>query len=427
MVVIGLGWAGAIIANELVDEGLNVVGIERGPWRDTARDFNVATVPDELRYVSRQELMLRTAQNTITIRNDPSQTALPMRSWGSFHPGNGTGGAGNHWAGITFRFQPHEFRLRSHLLERYGADAMPPELTLQDWGTDWAEMEPHYAAFERLAGISGKAANVNGEHREGGNPFEGMRSTDYPTPPMAQPYAPTLFAGAARNLGYKPFPVPSALLSQAYTNPLGVTMGPCTFCGFCTNFGCANYSKASAITTVLPALIRKEGFEARTSCEVLEVLTDSRGGRATGVRYIDSSGDEWEQPADLVIVSAFTFENVRLMLLSRIGTPYDPVTQRGTTGRNYAYQTANSVQMFFSDKNFNPFIGAGAVGMGIDEYNNDNFDHSGLGFFGGGSIRVTPIGAAPINTRPVPPGTPKWGSAWKKATVANYLSTMSIG
>jgi gluconate 2-dehydrogenase alpha chain len=427
VVVIGLGWAGAIIANELVDEGLSVVGIERGPWRDTARDFNVATVPDELRYVSRQELMLRTAQNTITIRNDPSQTALPMRSWGSFHPGNGTGGAGNHWAGITFRFQPHEFRLRSHLLERYGADAMPPELTLQDWGTDWAEMEPHYAAFERLAGISGKAANVNGEHREGGNPFEGMRSTEYPTPPMAQPYAPTLFAEAAHNMGYKPFPVPSALLSQAYTNPLGVTMGPCTFCGFCTNFGCANYSKASAITTVLPVLIRKEGFEARTSCEVLEVLTDSSGGRATGVRYIDSSGDEWEQPADLVIVSAFTFENVRLMLLSRIGTPYDPVTQRGTTGRNYAYQTANSVQMFFNDKNFNPFIGAGAVGMGIDEYNNDNFDHSGLGFFGGGSIRVTPIGAAPINTRPVPPGTPKWGSEWKKATVANYLSTMSIG
>ena len=38
-------------------------------------------------------------------------------------------------------------------------------------------------------------------------------------------------------------------------------------------------------------------------------------------------------------------------------------------------------------------------------------------FFGGGSIRVTPIGGAPIGYRPVPPGTPKWGSEWKKATV----------
>ena len=427
VVIVGLGWAGAIIANELTDEGLDVVAIERGPWRDTARDFNIETITDELRYNQRQELMVQTAQNTVTVRNNTSQTALPMRSWGSFHPGNGTGGAGNHWAGITFRFQPSEFRLKSYLEEKYGAAAMPAELTLQDWGTDWGEMEPHYAAFEAVAGISGKAGNLGGTLQEGGNPFEGPRSGEYPNPPLKQPYAPVLFAEAARNMGYKPFPVPSGLLSRGYTNPLGVTMGPCTFCGFCTNYGCANYSKASAIIAVIPALIRKSNFTARTNSEVLRVTRDASGKRATGVVFVDTSGEEWEQPADLVIVAAFTFENVRLMLLSGIGQAYDPESNTGTTGRNYCYQTANSVQMFFDDKNFNPFIGGGAVGMGIDEFNNDNFDHSGLGFFGGGSVRVTPIGAAPINSRPVPPGTPRWGADWKKQTVRSYLSTMSIG
>lgn len=427
VVIVGLGWAGAIIANELTDEGLDVVAIERGPWRDTARDFNIETITDELRYNQRQELMLQTAQNTVTVRNNTSQAALPMRSWGSFHPGNGTGGAGTHWAGITFRFQPSEFRLKSYLTEKYGAAAMPEELTLQDWGTDWGEMEPHYAAFEAIAGISGKAGNVGGALQDGGNPFEGPRSGDYPNPPLKQPYGPVLFAKAAQDMGYKPFPVPSALLSRGYTNPLGVTMGPCTFCGFCTNYGCANYSKASAVIAVLPALIRKSNFTARTNSEVLRVTRDASGKRATGVVFVDTSGEEWEQPADLVIVAAFTFENVRLMLLSGIGQPYDPASNTGTTGRNYCYQTANSVQMFFDDKNFNPFIGGGAVGMGIDELNNDNFDHSGLGFFGGGSVRVTPIGAAPINSRPVPPGTPRWGAEWKKQTVRSYLSTMSIG
>ncbi|SNT53573.1 gluconate 2-dehydrogenase alpha chain [Tardiphaga sp. OK246] len=427
VVVVGLGWAGSIIANELTDQGLDVIAFERGPWRDTARDFNIASAPDELRYNQRQELMLQTAQNTVTARNNPSQTALPMRSWGSFHPGNGTGGAGNHWAGITFRFQPEDFRLRSHLTEKYGASAIPEELALQDWGTDWAEMEPHYTAFDRVAGLSGKAGNLKGQIQQGGNPFEGPRSEEYPTRPLRQPYGPTLFAEAARNLGYKPFPVPSALISEPYTNSLGVTMGPCTFCGFCTNYGCANYSKASAITTVLPALVRKSNFRVQTNSEVLRVTLDPSGKRATGIVYIDTSGKEWEQPADLVIVTAFTFENVRLMLLSGVGTPYDPATNVGTTGRNYAYQTANSVQLFFDDKNFNPFIGAGALGMGIDEFNNDNFDHSGLGFFGGGSIRVTPIGAAPIGYRPTPPGTPTWGSEWKRQTVKNYLSAMSIG
>jgi choline dehydrogenase-like flavoprotein len=61
VVVVGLGWAGSIIANELADTGLSVIGFERGPWRDTASDFNVAAAADELRY-SRQELMLRTRQ-----------------------------------------------------------------------------------------------------------------------------------------------------------------------------------------------------------------------------------------------------------------------------------------------------------------------------------------------------------------------------
>jgi gluconate 2-dehydrogenase alpha chain len=426
VVIVGLGWAGSILAHELAEEGLNVIAFERGPWRDTAVDFNIASAPDELRYSRRQELMLRNAQNTCTVRNTPSETALPMRTWGSFHPGNGTGGAGNHWAGITFRFQPQEFRLHSYLTERYGKE-LSKDLTLQDWGTDWSEMEPHYAAFEKLAGISGKAGNLKGTIVEGGNPFEGPRSIEYPNPPTAQTYAPMLFAEAAKNMGYKPFPVPSALLSQAYTNPLGVKMGPCTFCGFCTNYGCANYSKASPIISVIPALVRKRNFTAKTDCEVLRVVLDSTGKKATGIIFADSSGDEWEQPADLVIVTAFTFENVRLMLLSGVGKPYDPATNTGTTGRNYAYQTANSVRMFFDDKNFNPFIGGGAIGMGIDELNNDNFDHSGLGFVGGGSTRVTPIGAPPIDSRPVPPGTPAWGSKWKAATVKNYLSFMSIG
>ncbi len=426
VVIIGLGWAGSILAKELCDEGLNVVGIERGPWRDTAKDFNLATAADELRYNAREELMLRPAQNTCTMRNNPSETALPMRFWGSFHPGNGTGGAGNHWAGLTFRYQPADFRLASHLRERYGKE-VDPALTLQDWGIKWEEMEPFYDAFERVAGVSGKAGNIQGKLIQGGNPFEGARSRDYPNPPNIQTIAPTLFAKAATEMGYKPFYVPSALASQGYTNQYGVTMGPCTYCGFCTNYGCANYSKASAIVNVLPAVVNMPNFEARTNCEVLEVLKDSSGKQATGVVYIDSNGERYEQPANIVIVAAFTFENVRLMLLSNVGIPYNPVTGEGTTGRNYCYQTANNVRLFFKDQIFNPFIGGGAIGMGIDELNNDNFDHSGLGFVGGGSTRVTPIGSAPIASRPVPPGTPRWGSAWKKATVEHYLTTMSIG
>jgi len=50
-------------------------------------------MPDELRYAIRKELFLQPAQEAITMRNDISQVALPMRDYGSFLPGAGVGGA----------------------------------------------------------------------------------------------------------------------------------------------------------------------------------------------------------------------------------------------------------------------------------------------------------------------------------------------
>src|SRR5580692_2370203 len=424
--IIGLGWTSAILANELTDQGLEVVAIERGPWRDTATAFNIGYAPDELRYAVRLDLFQRPAQNTVTFRNNDSQTALPIRQFGSFLPGNGVGGAGVHWNGQTWRFQPSDFVIRSHLTERYGANSIPDELSLQDWGTTYDELEPYYDQFEYLAGISGKAGNLNGVIQNGGNPFEGPRKRDYPLPPMKMTYAPTMFAEAARSLGYHPFPSPSANLSAAYTNPLGIKMGQCTYCGFCERFGCANYSKASPQTAVLPVLMRKSNFEARTECEVLKVNLDASGKHATGVTYVDSSGAEWEQPAEIVLVCAFAFNNVRVMLLSGIGRPYDPATREGTIGRNYAYQTTSGIELFFDDKIINPFIASGSLGQTADDFNGDSFDHTGLNFVGGAGINCIPTNGRPITTRPVPPGTPRWGKKWKDETRKNYLRSFAF-
>ena len=42
VVIIGLGWTGSILANELTDEGLDVIAIERGPWRACKSPFRTA-------------------------------------------------------------------------------------------------------------------------------------------------------------------------------------------------------------------------------------------------------------------------------------------------------------------------------------------------------------------------------------------------
>jgi gluconate 2-dehydrogenase alpha chain len=428
-VIIGLGWTGSIHAHELTDAGLDVVAIERGPWRDTATDFPISYAQDELRYRLQHQLFLQPAQTSVTFRNSTSQTALPVRNWGAFMLGNGVGGGGLHWNAETFRFLPSDFVARSHLTQRYGEKFLPGDMTIQDWGVSYDELEPHYDQFEYLCGTSGAAGNLNGAIQNGGNPFEGQRSRPYPTPAMRQGYGHALFAEAARQLGYKPYPQPSGNLSQSYTNPLGVTLGQCTFCGFCEWFACANYSKASPQTTILPVLLRKQNFEARTECEVTRINLDRSGKWATGVTYVDSSGEEWEQPADLVLLCAFQLFNVQLLLLSGIGTPYDPQTGQGQIGRNFTHQTTSTAVGFFDkDKyNFNPFIASGAIGTCIDEFNGDNFDHGPAGFVGGGYIGQVRTNGRPLESMAVPPGTPAWGAKWKQALRDSYLSTIICG
>src|SRR5690606_24656116 len=142
---------------------------------------------------------------------------------------------------------------------------------------------------------------------------------------------------------------------------------------------------SSPQTTILPVALAQKSFELRTQAHVTRVL--HRSGRATGVLYVDGNGKEIEQPAEIVVLCSFGLNNVRHLLVSGIGRPYDPRTGEGTVGKNYTYQTMSSVAVFYDEsRNINPFMGAGALGTAIDDFNGDNFDHGGLGFIGGAYI-----------------------------------------
>lgn len=426
-VLLGVGLVGTIIGRELTRAGLNVVGLERGEPRFTVPDFQGPQMHDELRYSMRRELMQNTAKETVTFRNSARETALPVRRWGSFLPGSGLGGAAVHWNGQTYRFQDTDLRARTRTLERYGKAFIPEDILLQDWGISYEELEADYDRFEYLLGISGKAGNLKGKKIPGGNPFEDPRSREYPTPPMKQPYGCALFGKAATSLGYHPFPQPSANLSQPYTNPEGMTLNTCMFCGYCERFGCEHYAKSSPQTVLLPVLLKDKNFTLRTQCHVLRVNLDRDGKQATGVTYVDAAGREVEQPAKLVIVGAFALNNVRLLLLSGIGAPYDPQTGKGVVGRSYAYQTMSSVNVFYDESvNINPFMRSGASGTVIADFVGDNFDHGPLGFIGGAYLGDVMSNGRPIGFHPTPPGTPGWGGAWKKAVVRHYNHTVVL-
>lgn len=426
-VIVGGGWTGSVIGKELAAAGHRVVMLERGEPRWPSPDFQAPTVHDELRYTRRHALHQNTATETFTFRNNTSQTALPMRRWQFAYPGTHLGGSGNHWSGAYYRFDPTDFKLRSHYERRYGKGIFAADLTAQDWPLSYDELEPYYDRFDYLIGASGYAGNLKGKVQPGGNPFEPWRSRPYPNPPMKVAHASALFGEAAAKLGYHPYIQPSALSTRPYVNTEGLPMSACVYCGFCSNFGCEHFAKASPQVCILPAAMKLDTFALRTGAQVLRVELDKDRKLARGVTYVDGSGQEFFQPADMVFLCAFSVHNVRLLLLSGIGKPYDPATGQGVVGRNYTHQTTSGVNLFFDERtHINPFMGAGAAAVTIDDFSADNFDHGPLGFVGGGYIQIQVVSGAPIGYHPTPKGTPAWGSEWKKAVRRYYNHSASI-
>ncbi|KIL35805.1 GMC family oxidoreductase [Cohnella kolymensis] len=413
VLIVGLGWAGGIIASELTKAGHKVVALERGK-RAKLEDYYA--MHDEVRYALRHDMMQDLSKETITFRNNDKMTALPMRTYGSFLPGDGVGGAGKHWNGVSVRFLPYDFEIYSKTVERYGKKKIPAGMTIQDWGIKWEEIEPYFDKYEKMAGISGDAEQ---------NPMIGKRSNPYPTPPMKQTPSMKLFMEAAKKLGYNPYNGPSANLSQPYKNPDGIERAACQYCAYCERFGCEYGAKADPVVTVIPVAEKTGKLETRTHSNVLRVL--HKGKKATGVVYLNTlTGEEFEQPADLVIMTSYVLNNVKLLLISQMGKPYDPATGTGVIGKNYAYQTGGGATGFFEDKEFNSYMGAGALGVCLDDFNGDNFDHSDLKFIHGGNIRHAQSGSRPIANNTVPSGTPSWGAEFKKASLKYSYRTLSV-
>lgn len=411
VVTVGVGWTGGIIAAELAKQGVKVVGLERGQDR-TTEDFQM--VHDEYRYAIRYELMQNTAKETITFRNNRDERALPVRQWGSFLPGEGVGGAGVHWNGQTWRFLPYDFEIKSMTEEKYGKDKIGSKYTIQDWGITYDELEPYFYKFEETTGISGEE-----------NPLGGPRSKPYPTPPMKSTPILDRFKNAAKNLGLHPVQLPSANLSETYVNPDGQQLNACEYCGFCERFGCEYDAKATPNNTVIPTAMKTGNFELRTGANVVEILHED--GRATGVRYIDiHSGEEFIQPADVVVLTSYVLNNTRLLLISELGKPYDSETGTGVIGKNYCYQIVPRVTGFFENEKFNTFMGAGALGAALDDYNGDNFDHSDLDFIHGGLLHLTQTGRRPIANNPVPSDTPGWGAEFKDKSLHYFNRSLTI-
>ena len=405
VVIVGVGAAGGILAAELGKAGMKVIGLERGPQLQTA-DFEAH---DELRFFQRQDLRPDPKKTPVTWRPNPSATAHPIPSQNN---GNQAGGGTVHYGALSWRMHVDDFRARSKTIERYGAAAIPQDCSLTDWPVSYAELEPFYDKAEYELGVSGKAGNIQGKKIAGGNVFEAPRSREYPLKPLIVDQSALLFEDGASKLGLHPFQSPHAIISEPYNNRPG-----CTYCGFCQSFGCHIGAKSSILVTKLPEAEASGNFRIITGAMCYRVNSDN-SGKVTGVSYYGPDRSDNTIEADLVIVCPFIYDNTRLMLLSKTAKfPDGLANSSGHLGRHIMAHMMVSVFVTYEDRYLNNFMGPSAQKHSIDDFNADNFDHTGLGFIRGAQISIgTPtLEGGPISASliPAPPGIPHWGAAYR--------------
>jgi gluconate 2-dehydrogenase alpha chain len=379
VVLVGLGATGGIAAHVLTQAGFDVVALEAGP-----RVGLDAAETDEIANDLRSRLSEPKAAHEVPTLRGGSGWPLLMA--------NGVGGTTLHYPALSIRLQPWNFRSRSATIERYGADAVPPGSTLADWPLEYDELEAYYDAVEHELGVAGL---------DGANRYEGARSRPYPMPALRRSGWTELTAEAARDLGWHPFPAPAAVNTESRDG-----RPACTYCGFCSGNVCHNGARGSTDVTVIPRAEATGRLRIETGARALRIDVD-RHGRACGVTY--RRGDDLrEQPARTVLLGAFVYENVRLLLTSAVANG------AGAVGRHYTAHVTPLVWGFFPALRLNLYNGLWAQATCVDDWNGDNFDHESLGFVGGGML-AAPQEAKPIATASVPPpsGVPRFGAGFK--------------
>ena len=411
VIIVGMGAAGGVAALPLTNSGLKVTGIEAGGWL-SPRDF----APDELRNGARNwpQSVQKAASEAPTVRANSNQKAVQ----GGHPMMNAVGGTTMHYWAQSWRLNPWDFKVVSATRDRYGADRIPTGSTVEDWPFGYDELEPFYEKVEFAVGISGQAGNVKGKINADGNVFEGERQSEYPMRPLRTSPFTELMTKAAQRLDWSPFQGPAAITSELYDG-----RPPCQYHGFCNKGGCHVQAKSSTAFTTIPKAIDTGNLDVVTYARVTNIVTDN-DGKVTGVDYLRGS-EEFFQPADVVLMASYAYENVRLLQLSKSRSFPDGLSNNnGQVGKHYLSHHQGSPVIALFPEDLHNWYGLPAQGVAIDDWADDNFDHSDLDFIGGANLWAhtdrKPIGAAKMSTFG---RASNWGSDWKKFIMDNADKT----
>lgn len=301
-VIVGSGVAGALVARELARSGFRVCILESGGKvergqavqryreslvRDLAAPFPRwpwAPIPD--------------AGN--------AETYFGQKSTKEHRPSylKQVGGTTWHWTGMTPRFLPADFELRS----RYGVGV--------DWPISYASLEPYYLKAEYALGVSGDSTDDHGSPRSGA----------YPMPPIPMPYSDHVVAERLAKYGVPVKPFPAARNSQSYND-----RPQCCGNNTCTPI-CPSGAQYSANTDIDNAIRFGAKLIDQATVYRLELNSEKR---IVAAHYKLPDGSSHRITAKQFVVACNNIETSRLLLMSAGElAPNGISNSSGQVGRN---------------------------------------------------------------------------------------------
>ncbi|MDO8389714.1 MAG: GMC family oxidoreductase [Actinomycetota bacterium] len=315
VLVVGAGAAGAAVSYSLRARGLDVVCVDQGNWIDRE------TLPK--RHLD-WELRGRTEWSANpNVRAWPSDYSVKSVGETEVTPMlfNGVGGSTVGFGGVYWRLLPSDFKTRT--LDGFGVD----------WPITYEELAPYYSQNEQIVGVSGLAGDPTGPERE-----------EYPCPPVTMGKLGQIWARGFEQLGWHWWVQDCAIATRDY----GPDRSGCVGRGFCA-WGCPSKSLGSVDVTYWP-LALEAGVELRLDARVRQIDID-KGGRATGVSYVDVEGRDVTLKARIVVVSAGGVGTPRLLLMSK--SPRFPdglANSSGLVGKNLMHHVQARVIGLFDER-----------------------------------------------------------------------------
>jgi len=357
ILIVGAGPSSAFAALELTKAGFDVVVLEQGDW--TLRSEFAGATP---------EWELKAQKNW---HPNPNRRARPAdypieTSDSDVNPlmFSGVGGSSILYAAHWVRMLPSDFQVRT-------MDGIA-----DDWPITYEDLAPYYARTEIAMGVSGLAGDTS-------YPDE----SPYPNPPMPLGRIGRKAAEGMDKLGWHWWPAPQAISGRKYRH-----MEACVRRGTCLT-GCPEGAKGSVDITHWTDAVAS-GTRLVTGARVREITTNTKG-LATGAVYVDRSGVERHQQADVVIMCANGIGTPRLLQLSTSAVhPNGLGNSSGLLGRNlmmHPYAAASGVY----EDDLESYVGPSGHAIQTLEFYETNLDR---GFVRGAKWQVMPSGG-PLGLR----------------------------